>query len=100
MLADDENVILPRDRALLENIVGSRSRPVRAEVQRVHGLIENGFDIGRGCASKKSWFSTPAEAEKAANDVSARYGTQFRFYRCRVCFKYHLTTSGVGQRTA
>lgn len=97
-LADDENVVLGHDQHLLDQIRGARSRPTRAAVQHVHAIVESGFDIQRGCGGKKAWFSTKEQADKAASDVSVRYGEPFQSYHCRVCFRFHLTTNIHGQR--
>lgn len=98
VLTDDENIVSPIDQHLLDKIRGAYARPRRAEGQRGHAMVESGFDIARACGSKKSWFATQEQADKAAVDVSARYGETFRSYHCRVCFRFHLTTNVDGKR--
>lgn len=98
MLADDENVILSRDRWLLERISSARQRPDFARNETAHhlGATVGGETINRMCTSKKSWFRTQEEADKAAHDCTQKYGDVFRAYRCRACDRFHLTTRAYG----
>lgn len=94
MLADDENVILPQDRRLLRSVIGELGDPMRTRWKDAHdlGATQGGDTIARMCSSKRSWFWTREEADKAARDVSARYGEPFSSYPCRACWLFHLTT--------
>ena len=94
MLADDENVVLAQDRHLLAIISGQQHEPLtRARAEDAHHLgAAQGDAIRRMCSSKRSWFRTQDEADKAARDVSLKYKETFSSYPCRACGLFHLTT--------
>ncbi len=94
MLADDENIVLHQDRHLLAVISGTRGHLTQARQEDAHhlGATIGSDSINRMCSSKRSWFRTKAEADKAAADVSLKYKEPFSSYPCRACGLFHLTT--------
>ncbi len=98
MLADDDDIVLARDRPLLQRITRARAEKRSLRVEDAHqlGATTGGETIVRMCTSKKSWFRTEAEAAKAADDCTAKYNERFYTYRCRACNDWHLTTRRPG----
>ena len=45
------------------------------------------------CAGKVD-YPSKVTAKHAARKATAAYGKRFRAYRCKVCGRWHLTTSG------
>lgn len=84
-------IMTPRDEALLALVRLAKRAPLEAMAARAHELVTSN-PANLACHGKIK-FSNPINAQKAARDLTARYGDQTDPYLCEYCQRWHMTTS-------
>lgn len=90
-LDDDENIVLPEDRALLAEIrhrAHSERENMRDRAQQAAGPRQ-GRNIA--CDGKQRYWE-PEFAHSTATRLGSRFGTPLWPYKCPYCDAWHLAT--------
>ena len=79
-----------RDEALLAMVRQAKRAPLEAMLARAHELVTSNNGANLACAGKVK-FSNPINAQKAARDLTERYGDYTEPYLCAYCGRWHMT---------